>query len=248
MALKGEEDKPFYVGQNYDEPLQLNFTPPWEFNRAALDTRTIVYCSLYNNGVNVDGAPNLDTVTRLSRKPARSTCTPTACVAGKIGAPCNGPNDGTSCDTKEGAGDGFCDACPISAGITSDDEMFILTGARAVNYADPLAAAVQPSFAIHMPAEGSSFRAGETITVHLAMSNFNLIPPEDRNINGGHGDMHGGNNAAGDHSVVREGHYQLYLDSEDDGADHLTHWTPMVDFQLPADITPWGLRNAFTLS
>ena len=50
--------------------------------------------------------------------------------------------------------------------------------------------------------------------------------------------MHGGNSAAGDHSVVREGHYHIYLDGEDDGADHLTRWTSVVDFQLPANIAP----------
>ena len=27
-----------------------------------------------------------------------------------------------------GAGDGFCDACPISGGLTSDDEMFVALG------------------------------------------------------------------------------------------------------------------------
>ena len=238
MSLKGEEDKPFYISKNYDEPLQLNFDPPWEFNSADSEPRTIVYCALYNNGVNTDGSPNLDTVTRLSLKPARSVCTPTACVAGNIGASCNGRDDNASCDSTEGAEDGFCDACPISPGVTSDDEMFILLGSKAANYADQLAAAVNPSFAIHMPTEGSNFMAGDTITVDLAMSNFELMPPEDHNAEGGHAGMHGGDSVGGDHSVVREGHYHIYLDTEDDSADHLTQWTPVVDFQLPEDIAP----------
>ena len=238
MALKGEEDKPFYTSTNYDEPLQLNFDPPWEFNEADPKTRTIVYCSLYNNGVNTDGAPNLDTVTRLSLKPTRSACTPTVCVAGKIGASCKGRDDNASCDSAGGAGDGFCDACPISAGVTSDDEMFILLGSRAANYADQLAGSASPSFEIEMPTEGSSFTAGDTITVHLAMSNFQLMPPEAHDADGGHAGAHEGDTSGADHLMVREGHYHIYLDAEDDSADHLTQWTPMVDFQLPDDIAP----------
>ena len=33
------------------------------------------------------------------------------------------------CDSAPGAGDGSCDACRSAFGITSDDEMFVLTGA-----------------------------------------------------------------------------------------------------------------------
>ena len=33
-----------------------------------------------------------------------------------------------------GAGDGSCDACAITAGITSDDEMFVLLGATLLGY------------------------------------------------------------------------------------------------------------------
>jgi hypothetical protein len=52
-----------------------------------------------------------------------------ACVAGNIGAPCNGVDDDVSCDSALGAEDGWCDACAITDGITSDDEMFIILGA-----------------------------------------------------------------------------------------------------------------------
>jgi len=39
-------------------------------------------------------------------------------------------DDDAACDTSPGAGDGMCDACPITSGATSDDEMFVLRGTR----------------------------------------------------------------------------------------------------------------------
>ena len=46
----------------------------------------------------------------------------------RVGEPCAGPGDHTSCDTAPGAADGLCDACPIAAGVTTENEMFILQG------------------------------------------------------------------------------------------------------------------------
>jgi hypothetical protein len=51
---------------------------------------------------------------------------PVACVAGKVGAVCNGADDKASCDSTPGASDGWCDACPITSGQTTEDEMFVL--------------------------------------------------------------------------------------------------------------------------
>jgi hypothetical protein len=82
----------------------------------------------YNNGVLEDGSPDPRVVTRLSTMPARTTCRPVACVAGKIGEPCNGADDDAACDSSAGAGDGCCDPCPITAGVTTENEMFVLTG------------------------------------------------------------------------------------------------------------------------
>ena len=42
--------------------------------------------------------------------------------------------DDASCDSAPGAGDGSCDACAITASITSDDEMFVLLGATLLGY------------------------------------------------------------------------------------------------------------------
>lgn len=52
-----------------------------------------------------------------------------ACAEGKIGAPCSGVGDDRTCDTGPGANDGFCDACRITGGESTENEMFILNGA-----------------------------------------------------------------------------------------------------------------------
>lgn len=128
ISRKGGEQ--LYETFTYDEPLLKYFEPALVFNSADPAQRTLEYCATYNNGVNADGSFNVDKVTRASRRPDNAgPCTPVACVAGKIGAPCNGVGDNASCDSAPGAGDGWCDACAITRGISSDDEMFVLLGA-----------------------------------------------------------------------------------------------------------------------
>ncbi|MBM4269007.1 MAG: hypothetical protein FJ144_20765 [Deltaproteobacteria bacterium] len=117
-----------YESPFYEDPTFELFYPPLVFDSPSVSDRTIEFCATYNNGVAADGSPDPETVTRLSRKPTRSSCKPVACAEGKIGAPCNGADDDATCDTEPGAGDGMCDACPITAGVTTDDEMFILLG------------------------------------------------------------------------------------------------------------------------
>jgi hypothetical protein len=73
--------------------------------------------------VKKDGSPDVDLVTRASRMPERGTCTPVACVAGKVTAACTTDHD---CDSAPGESDGDCDACPITAGQTTENEMFVL--------------------------------------------------------------------------------------------------------------------------
>ena len=129
MSVKGGEE--IYESFTYDEPVYKEFNPALVFNSSDPAQRTMEWCATYNNGVNADGSPNIDTVTRLSKRPSNaSACNPTACVAGKIGASCSGKTDDASCDSAPGAGDGWCDACIIMPGAATDDEMFILLGAK----------------------------------------------------------------------------------------------------------------------
>jgi hypothetical protein len=109
----------------YSDPLDAVFDPPVVFDDPDPAQRTMRYCATYNNGVREDGSPDPETVTRRSRMPARTSCRPVACAEGRIGEPCSG-NDHAACDTTAGAGDGLCDACAITAGVTTENEMFLI--------------------------------------------------------------------------------------------------------------------------
>jgi len=127
----------------YNDPVRQKYDPPLAFDSPNVADRTLRYCSLYNNGVNPDGSPDPEFVTRASRVPASASqtigrCKPIACVAGKIGAACDGSDDDATCDSSPGAGDGDCDACRITGGESTENEMFILFGTA---YIDPAAGA-----------------------------------------------------------------------------------------------------------
>jgi hypothetical protein len=117
----------------YNDPVQQTFDPPLVFDSPNREDRTLRYCSLYNNGVKEDGSPDPEFVTRASRVPASASqtigrCSPIACVAGKVGAACSGVGDDATCDSSPGAGDGDCDACRITGGESTENEMFIMFG------------------------------------------------------------------------------------------------------------------------
>lgn len=132
-----------YESYTYNDPVDKRFDPPLAFDSPDPAERALRYCAVYNNGVADDGSPNPDRVTRLSRMPAGefgagavipATCHPVACTAGQIGEVCDGADDDAACDSSPGAGDGVCDACPITGGETTETEMFILLGGY---YVDP---------------------------------------------------------------------------------------------------------------
>jgi hypothetical protein len=116
-----------YQSEIYSDPIEKMFDPPLRFESADAKERTLTYCAEFNNGLNDDGVPDVSLVTKLSTMPDRTTCTPIACVAGKIAAPCQGAADKAACDSSPGAGDGVCDACPITGGQTTENEMFALS-------------------------------------------------------------------------------------------------------------------------
>lgn len=237
INLDGEQ---IYETFSYDEPAEIHYDPPIVFNSPDPAERTIEYCATFNNGVNADGSPNIDTVTRASLRPPNAPpCEPVACVAGKLGAPCGGRDDNAACDSSPGAGDGWCDACPIGAGVSSDDEMFVLRGARMADYDATINAVGEGITRVRVvqPQHAQGFSPGDTVRLQLHFVNFELVAPEGHHGHDGHGDdshmSHGS-----DHGSVTSGHYHVYLDTEDDEADHLTAWATFSDFQLPADIAP----------
>ena len=99
----------------------------------------------------------------------------------------------------------------------------------------------QDTFIIESPTPGERFKPGDTFTLSLVFSNFELLPPEGHNATGGHDSVDHSNHGlgmTGGVSMIREGHYHVYLDTEDDSADHVTQWIPRIDYTLPADIEP----------
>ncbi len=136
----------------YNDPVKQFFDPPLEFDSDDPAERRIRYCAEYNNGLNEDGSPNPELVTRSSRVPASArltfgACEPVACAAGNIGAPCGGTGDDATCDSSPGAGDGFCDACNITGGESTENEMFILIGQYFIDPAYPQPSVDGPVFA-----------------------------------------------------------------------------------------------------
>ena len=124
-----------YENTIFNDPLRQHFDPPLIFESASEEERTLSYCGLYNNGVGPEGAPDPETVTRHSRMPDLANasgmsggCEPVACVSGQVGAPCQGVGDDAVCDSAPGAGDGWCDACAITGGQSTENEMFVLLG------------------------------------------------------------------------------------------------------------------------
>ncbi len=87
-----------------------------------------------------------------------------------------------------------------------------------------------PTLHLESPTFRQRFSAGDLVPLRLIVNNFNLHDP------GEHNDSAGAHDAA--HNEVYEGHYHVYLDSDDDAAEHLTAWDDSYFYQLPEDIAP----------
>jgi hypothetical protein len=146
FTIAGPDGTLLYENFVYNDPADLIFDPPLAFDSPDPAQRVLHYCSLYNNGVAEDGSPDPTTVTRASRVPPQGfKCQPTACAAGRIGAPCAGVGDDRTCDSAPLANDGSCDACPITGGESTENEMFILIGGY---YVPPIASSVAMTQAV----------------------------------------------------------------------------------------------------
>lgn len=129
--VEAPDGSQIYENFVYNDPVNQYYDPPLTFDAPSAADRTLHYCANYENGLAADGSPDPTTVKRRSNTPdnAFGSCRPVACTAGRIGAACSGANDHGSCDSAPGAGDGECDACVLSGGNSTEDEMFILIGA-----------------------------------------------------------------------------------------------------------------------
>jgi len=125
--IEDPEGRRIYDTFIYSDPLIQAYRPPLRFDSADPADRTLTFCATYNNGVAPDGSPDPASVRARSTTPSNGyPCEPVACTDGLVGEPCNGPFDHATCDSVLGAGDGFCDACAITYGVTTEDEMFVL--------------------------------------------------------------------------------------------------------------------------
>jgi hypothetical protein len=110
---------PFYESMIYNDPLTLPLEPALLLDDENDANRTLKYCAVYDNGHD-----KLDTVKRASELPDGAR----ACGATELYC-LGGDRQGESCsaDADCGAG-GACDACTVTGGVTTEDEMFILLG------------------------------------------------------------------------------------------------------------------------
>jgi hypothetical protein len=121
-----------YRSTTYTDPLQLEWNDaPIEFDQPAVEDRTFLYCSKYDNG----STPESPAVKRRSTSP---DVPPILGIPGLApGGPCSdqevacldGPNKGQPCGGDDALCPGsVCDACPVVGGVTTTDEMFIFLG------------------------------------------------------------------------------------------------------------------------
>jgi hypothetical protein len=122
------EEALLYTSLTYADPFVLSLDPPLEIpGPSPPEERTLTYCAEYDNGFT-----DPSTVKRASMVPDNgAACNPTHCVEGRVGEPCGGSfpaQRDQSCDDPPGSGNGFCDACAVRFGVSTDDEMIVLTG------------------------------------------------------------------------------------------------------------------------
>ncbi len=95
---------------------------------------------------------------------------------------------------------------------------------------------------IDVPKYRQRFAAGDLVPIELLLNNFSLHDPGAHMDGSGHDEVQHEDIHSGDHSGVYEGHYHIYLDTDDDAAEHVTAWDAKYFYQLPEDIAP-GLHT-----
>jgi hypothetical protein len=128
-----------YDSRIYNDPVVMRYDDPIQYSEEDPATRTFKFCTLYRNGIDEDGEIDTESMSRNSFRPygffgGAGGCEPTHCVNESLGearrtVTCddgrgNYKGDDAACDSSPGAGDGFCDACRIQGGITTQDEMY----------------------------------------------------------------------------------------------------------------------------
>ncbi len=106
-----------YVSRVYNDPLYLDYDPPLVFDSPGTAERAMKFCVTYDNGAEF---PEL---LKRNSTSVGTTCLNSAYCVG-------GSSEGSFCGNSDSAcGDGgSCDACRVTGGVTTEDEMFLLLG------------------------------------------------------------------------------------------------------------------------
>jgi hypothetical protein len=140
--------------------------------------------------------------------------------------------------------------------------MFIYIGSKLPNYDAQMSRPIPAGAAVTIsrPTNRETFTPGDTVSFEFSFDNFELAPPEEAH---GHDDSAMPSDGASEehhdsdsslhsdaadvsHDDVSIGHYHLYLDTDDDAAEHITAFSDSLEFDLPADIALG--RHTFRIS
>ena len=126
-CLPGDDDDLFYESLTYEDARYIRYhDEPWDMGNGDKESRTIKYCSLYDNGY--------DNPSEVKRQSTSPTPAPGPL---QVGGPCSdttvacmdGPNKGNNCYGNDfNCPQSECDACPATGGLTTEDEMFLVLG------------------------------------------------------------------------------------------------------------------------
>lgn len=87
--------------------------------------------------------------------------------------------------------------------------------------------------AFHQPRHHEVYHPGDYVPIEVLTNAFKLQEPQGDHASHGHEEHMG--NAMHNH---RAGHYHVYLNAEDDEAEHLTRWEHSTFYKLPDDLPP----------
>jgi hypothetical protein len=108
--------EPAHVSKSYADPTVLPFDPPMAFDQEDPAERTLKFCAVFDNGRD---HPSL--LKRKSQLPMGAPCYGALYCAG-------GRARGAACQSDADCEGGSCDACAVTWGVTTEDEMFFLMG------------------------------------------------------------------------------------------------------------------------
>jgi len=91
-----------------------------------------------------------------------------------------------------------------------------------------------PTVAFAQPRHLEQFSPGDFVPIELLFNAFKLQQPNSSHADHGHTEV-AEDVASHAHNT---GHYHIYLNTNDDDADHLTRWDNSTFYQLPEDLPP----------